>query len=199
MVLGQLWMGQGGRNSVRVRQGGNAGLEGRAGQGRLAHALCNKGLPPCVLCTAGPGPRSGGGQRDAAGEAEQVGPFGRPFAGPQQATSLSNQRAGRFPCPAGCSVGAAACMQVQLAVECHALSCLLPCCSHATRHLPPPPPIPYPLSPAPDRHLSLPPPCCSHVTNTFHFLFSFDLKRDDASGAYLPPKQVVPATGGWPG
>lgn len=33
----------------------------------------------------------------------------------------------------------------------------------------------------------------SHVTNTFSFLFSYDL-RQDASGAHIPPKQVLPST-----
>lgn len=39
------------------------------------------------------------------------------------------------------------------------------------------------------------PPACSTVTNTFSFLFKFDLRRDPATGACIPPKQVLPTTG----
>lgn len=41
-----------------------------------------------------------------------------------------------------------------------------------------------------------PAPACSTVTNSFSFLFMFDLRRDPATGACIPPKQVLPTTGG---
>ncbi|PSC69493.1 Acyl-coenzyme A thioesterase mitochondrial [Micractinium conductrix] len=34
----------------------------------------------------------------------------------------------------------------------------------------------------------------SHVTNSFAFLFDFDLRRDTTTGAAIPPKQVLPST-----
>jgi hypothetical protein len=37
-------------------------------------------------------------------------------------------------------------------------------------------------------------PCCSAVTNTFSFVFSFELERA-AAGAPIPPKRVLPASG----
>jgi hypothetical protein len=39
------------------------------------------------------------------------------------------------------------------------------------------------------------PPVCSEVTNTFNLLFEFDLLRD-GSGNHIPPKRVLPGTGG---
>ena len=42
------------------------------------------------------------------------------------------------------------------------------------------------------------PPACSEVTNTFNLLFEFDLRRD-ASGSYIPPKRILPGTGGCSG
>jgi hypothetical protein len=38
----------------------------------------------------------------------------------------------------------------------------------------------------------------SVVTNTFNFVFSFELERDE-TGAPLPPKRMLPSTGGLQG
>lgn len=48
-----------------------------------------------------------------------------------------------------------------------------------------PPPCPSSLS------LSL---CCSIVTNSFDFVFAFDLERDASTGAPRPPMLVLPST-----